>query len=143
MALRRARKDDEATWTTLPSEGRSGRTPAWPLLGRPSRSQLALWRRLWKTPQAVQWERDKMQDRVARYVCKQLESDEPDAPSARATVAIRMADDLGLTYAGMNRLRWRVAADQIALKRAAKREQTQPRTTARSRLKVVQRADGA
>lgn len=138
-ALRRLRKDDDATWTWLPAEGRSGRVPAWPLLGTPNRQQLAAWRRLWKTPQAVQWELDRMHERVARYICKQLEADEPGASAARINAAIRLADDIGLTYGGMNRLRWRIAPDQLAIRRAEKKaeETGTQRKSARSRMKVL------
>lgn len=31
-ALRRDRPSDQATWTTLPAEGRTGEPPEWPLL---------------------------------------------------------------------------------------------------------------
>lgn len=141
MALRRGRGDDEATWTTLPAEGRTGRTPAWPLLGKASRQELAAWRRLWRTPQAVQWERDQVHERVARYVRKQLEADEPGSSSSATVVAIRMADDLGLTYSGMNRLRWRIAPNQLQLRREAKQtasgERPTPRRSARDRMRVV------
>lgn len=141
-ALRRDRPSDTNTWTTLPFEGRRGRIPAWPLSRPASRAERALWNRIWRTPQSVQWEKDRMFERVARYVCKQIESDEPGSPAAKATIARQMADDLGLTYAGMNRLRWRVSRDEVAELRAQHARSAPASTPRQSSRERLRRVDG-
>ena len=62
-ALRRRQNAPLANTVKLPSEGREGVTPDWPL----STVEPATWAELWTTPQAVAWERLGWTRVVARY----------------------------------------------------------------------------
>ncbi|MBB4072058.1 hypothetical protein [Canibacter oris] len=137
-ALRRDRKDDSATWVTLPAEGRKGRTPEWPL-GEAEKSELALWRTLWKRPQAVMWEKLHLQFQVAAYVRAFLESVQPAAPASTKSVVVRMQEDLGLSVSGLTRHRWRIAYDEISEHKQNQQNQKPviDNTDVRTRLKAV------
>jgi hypothetical protein len=97
--------------THLPSEGRRGDPPSWPL-GRQSRRETQLWSGLWQTPQAVMWERLGWVDVVARYVRIVAQAEQPKASSAVRSQAQQLEDRLGLTPMSMLRLRWEVG-DQV------------------------------
>lgn len=103
----RSHKADGQGWTTLPSEGRNGPEPAWPLVN-PTDRELELWSRLWCSPQATQWHEEATIFEVACYV-RVLAAAERKPGSVGIWQNVRQqADSLGLTVAGMQRLRWRV-----------------------------------
>jgi hypothetical protein len=81
-----------------------------------------LWRDLWRTPQAVQWERLGWTRDVAQYVRHKVLAELGDLDSAKE--ARQWSDRLGLTPLAMLRLRWYVVADELA-------ERRQERTPAR------------
>lgn len=137
-ALRRARKDD-AAWTTLPAEGRSGVAPEWPLTGATPR-ELVLWERWWRKPEALLWESDGSIDYVALTVRMFAEAEVTKASAEnRKTVRMMMAD-LYLTRESKDRARIRVASDELAEKRESVAPEAR-RASARDRMKVV-RPDG-
>lgn len=130
---RRRRNAPTANTVKLPPEGRVGETPTWPLPG----SAPSTWDELWSTPQAAAWERLGWTRVVARYVHILTLCESPESMTAALLGEARqMEDRLGLTPMSMLRLRWEIAADEVAEKRA---EKTPSKTTARRRLKV---ADG-
>lgn len=142
-ALRRDRKDD-AAWTVLPAKGREGELPDWPLTEASDR-ELQLWRRLWTTPQAAQWETLGQDIEVALYVRRLAEAEQRGSSVSAGTLARQMADALGLTIPGMRVNRWLIAADQVAAKRAEKAEATAAaptRASARDRFRVVDGTTG-
>jgi hypothetical protein len=105
----------------LPAEGRKGRAPRWPLKGEPTDAQAELWRQLWRTPQAVAWERFEWTRVVARYVVLVLLAEDSlgwvfdaavkVAPDVKFLAEARQLEDrLGLTPMAMLRLRWEVTA---------------------------------
>lgn len=63
-----------------------------------------LWRELWATPQAVEWERMRWHRDVALYVRHQVLAEHGDMESAKE--ARQRSDRLGLTPQAMMRLRW-------------------------------------
>lgn len=133
-ALRRDRKDD-ASWLILPVDGRPGNAPAWPLTKATTR-ETALWRELWKTPQAWAWERTHVSRHVvALYVRKFVEAEERYAQASKATIVRQLADDLGLTHAGLSRNRWRVGG--VAPVPSAPTTPAARRKSSRTRLTVV------
>src|SRR6266498_371550 len=79
-AEQRRRRNATVAMSRLPSEGRKGRTPPWPLpeinlrgADAEKNDQLNdreadLWREVWHTPQAVAWERLRWTHEVAQYV---------------------------------------------------------------------------
>lgn len=118
-----------ANTVRLPSEGRPGDAPAWPLKG----DEPEVWASLWSTPQAVAWERLGWTRVVARY-CRVLERcDDPEAGAAILGEARQMEDRLGLTPMAMLRLRWEVSADEVAERRETETAPAPKRRT----LKVV------
>lgn len=100
----------------LPSEGRKGRPPAFPLRLKPLKGQTELWADLWSTPQAVAWERLGWTRIVGRY-CRLVLVAEVEMDAKFMAEARQLEDRLGLTPMAMLRLRWRVADDELDAKR--------------------------
>ena len=108
----------------LPSEGRTGKTPEWPL--PPTRKhevnegladlELALWTELWSTPQAVAWERLRWVRDVAQYVRWKVQGELGDLEASKE--ARQLSDRLGLTPLAMLRLGWTISTDEVAEKRS-------------------------
>jgi hypothetical protein len=134
--LRRDRPSDKDGWTDLPAKGRAGDPPKWPLCGLedglPDRESV-LWASIWVTPQAAAWERLGWTLEVALYVRLMVLA---EAGDVKAAAELRQwSDRLGLNPAAMLRNRWRVAADQVAAKRAAVK--ANPDGSMRDRLKAL------
>lgn len=104
--------------TKLPKEGRTGRTPRWPLEVEASVEEKKAWRELWKLPQAVMWEKQRITRTVARYCRAMVEAEEPGAKPGLHAQVTAMEDRLGLTPKAMRLLLWEVTVDEIAEKRA-------------------------
>lgn len=137
-ALRRDRKSD-ATWTTLPSDGRQGNAPEWPLTEQDDR-EAELWADLWSRPQAVMWERLGQEYEVAMCVRILAKAEAPRAGTELLKVSRQYFDSLGLTTQGMLRNRWRI--EQAAPETPAAAPAAAPkRPSSRDRLTVI-RGDG-
>ena len=93
-----------ASVVSLPSRGRRGRTPAWPLEGEPP----STWAAVWKLPQAVEWERLRLHRVVARYALLLVLVERDEAVAALLSEARQMEDRLGLSPMAMARLRWEI-----------------------------------
>ena len=135
----RRRRNATVAMTRLPSEGRKGETPEWPLSSSAAYDE-DLWAELWSTPQAVAWERLGAGTIrvVARYVVLLAEA---DVGEPKAAMEVRQLEDrLGLSPLAMLRLRWEVAADEVAEVRAEREGST---AAARRRLRVVDGVAGA
>lgn len=117
----------------LPSEGRKGPAPAWPLR-TVSDEEAATWDELWATPQAVAWEKLGYTRSVARYCRFLVLSERTDAPVTLLSEVRQMEDRLGLTPMAMRRLLWQVAPDEVAERRGDRS------TGARRRLRAVDTA---
>lgn len=119
----------------LPRAGRKGPVPKWPLPGKPRAGESALWSDLWKTPQAVAWERLGWTRVVARYARVTVEAEMPDASASILAEVRQLEDRLGLSPMAMRRLMWKVDdRDDLAERAATKRPPAKP---AWARLKVV------
>ena len=105
-ALRRDR--DGESWTTLPAEGRKGRAPKWPLT-KASKRETEIWRREWKRPQAVVWQRNGQEIEVAMYVRNLVEAEKPDAPKGKRDLVRQGQEALGISLPGLHRNRWKIA----------------------------------
>lgn len=136
-ALRRARKDDQGSWTLLPAEGRTSPVPRWPAPTQTDR-EAELWEEMWATPQALIWERDGLKHYVAMFVRLLAEAEVEKASAENRKTVRMMYGDLYLTSDSMARARIRITADEVGEARQAK----PARASARSRLKVVA-PDGA
>jgi hypothetical protein len=96
-----------AAQVRLPRSGRTGERPEWPL-DRPTRRELVLWARLWKTPQAIAWEALDWVDAVARYARVLTVAERRGAPYQAMAEARQLEDRLGLSPMAMLRLRWTI-----------------------------------
>ena len=132
-ALRRDRSNDK-DWLTLPAAGFTGLVPDCPL-PNVGTSEIALWNKLWKKPQAAMWDHLGLELQVAAYVRAYLRSvAADDAPVGLIAPVLRMEAELGLSTVGMNALRWKFSADEVGEKRAAP---VKKGPTMKDRLKVV------
>lgn len=120
--------------TYLPAEGRKGETPPWPL-GRLTAAEKAIWIQLWASPQSVAWVRLGWTRSVARYCRALVAAEIKGAPAALLAEVRQMEDRLGLTPMSMLRLRWEIAADELAQVRD---EQQPSDDEARPRLRAVE-----
>jgi hypothetical protein len=91
-----------------------------------------LWAQLWSTPQAAAWERLAWDREVAQYVRWKARAEQGDLDAAKE--ARMLADRLGLNPLAMLRLRWEVAADEVAEQR---QDRAASKASARRRMKVV------
>ena len=114
---RRRRNAPLANTLRLPPEGRQGPAPEWPLAGEGP----AIWPELWATPQAAAWERLGWVRVVARYAKVLLDCESSLSVGLLGEVR-QLEDRLGLTPMAMLRLRWEVAADELAERRTAAAE---------------------
>ncbi|WP_309080289.1 hypothetical protein [Zhihengliuella sp.] len=155
-ALRRERKDDQQQWTLLPSKGRPGNAPGWPLekwreleKARPveerndagartlDKRELEIWREIWKTPQATAWDRLGWRHDVALYVRLLVQGERGNLKAAGE--ARQWSDRLGLNQTAMLRNRWKIAADELGARREENSKQTAGarRPSSRDRFSVV------
>lgn len=140
-ALRRER--DQGEWSILPSAGREGDPPAWPLVDQSER-EAQLWRRLWAKPQALMWERLGQELEVALHVRNLALVEQPGAPVNLGTLVRQQQDSLGLTTPGLRANRWRIDREESAPVRQPGDGAVIPmRPSARDRMKAVRDAAGA
>ncbi|MGB6246098.1 hypothetical protein [Gordonia sp. (in: high G+C Gram-positive bacteria)] len=72
----------------------------------------AVWADLWRTPQAGQWIKEEWRHRtVAMYVRWLVRAEDPEATAATITAAQRLADQIGMTPAGLRENGWLIVAD--------------------------------
>lgn len=127
----RARRNKAPVAMRLPAAGREGEPPGWPIGFNPTARADNVWAELWKTPQAVAWERLGWTRVVARYVYL-LESSERDldeiedpkvyaallAAQTRLLPELRQIEDrLGLNPLALLRLQWVIDGDEVGEKR--------------------------
>lgn len=140
----RRRRNATVAMTQLPAEGRRDEAPRFPLppivvKDDDGGSEMArereadLWESLWATPQAVMWERTHAELTVARFVRFSVLAETGNVKAA--TEARQLEDRLGLNPQAMLRLRWEVAADEVAEQRQER--SSRAKKTARQRLRVV------
>lgn len=124
-------------FTALPAEGYKRKAPAFPLPA-PTNRELDVWAQAWRTPQAAAWSVQQWRwYTVAQWVRWSVRMEAGDAPASLGTVVVRLADQIGLTPAGLKENGWKIATDEVAEKAATKRRTTPARSSARSRMKVV------
>ena len=130
-ALRRERSGDSATWTVL--EAPDFEAPDFPL-DELSTREATIWARLWLKPQGTEWKRLGLEDEVALYVRYLAEAERAEASGSVRTLVKQHQELLGLSTAGLNRLRWQLPAGDApkAAAPASKRK-----ASSRARLKVV------
>jgi hypothetical protein len=104
------RRTNSAPFHDLPAEGRQGKPPAWPLSRKATRAEAALWRQVWATPQATQWEPLGYPRIVARYVILLIQAEVEGVQAYVLTEARHLEDRLGLSPKAMRSLGWRIRA---------------------------------
>lgn len=133
-ALRRDRPGDGADVVRLPSAGRKGRPPAWPLTESTKREDV-LWAAAWRTPQAVEWQRLQLSVEVAVYVRSLARFEGPDAKTSDGTLIKQLMENLGISAAGLSRRGW-VIDDGSPAPKVTKADDP-VRTSARARFKTL------
>lgn len=146
---------------SLPAEGFTGRVPAYPLdrwdfvttdaegeividekLSKAFRKrEIALWRELWRTPQACAWilEENHWRHRIVANYCRlSVRCEAPTAPASAIAQLHRFADQIGLTTAGLSEMGWRIAPQSPAEAQSSTPTQQQSSGGSKHRLKVVQ-----
>jgi hypothetical protein len=71
--------------------------------------ELDLWREVWATPQAVQWERLRWTRTVAQYVRWEVLGESGDMDASKE--ARQLGDRIGMTPLSLLRLRWEIVED--------------------------------
>lgn len=94
-----------------------------------------LWRELWHTPQAFEWERLRWTREVAQYVRWKAAAECGDLDAGKESR--QYADRLGLTPRGMRALMWVIAADQVTEKRREHQATGTEGKPVRRRLRAV------
>lgn len=97
-------------------------------------TEAELWRELWRTPQACEWDRLKWTREVAQYVRWKAAAECGDLDAGKESR--QYADRLGLTPKGLRSLMWVIDHDQVG-ERRAEREQAATGTDGRRRLRAV------
>lgn len=120
--------------TNLPAEGRTGDPPNWPLPGSMTIDERVAWNQLWRTPQAVAWERLGWTRTVARYCRFMVEAEQPQATASLLAQVTAMEDRLGLTPKAMRLLLWQIVSDEVATVRESRAD------VVRERLRAVETA---
>lgn len=142
-ALRNERSD-VLGWKVLDVNGRPGDPPPWPLTPADDR-EVWHWERLWKTPQAIQWEILGQVVEVAIYVRRLCEVEVPGATAALGNHVLRLGEGLGLTIPGLLRNRWQIGGGTKPVETPAPTgTEGRPRTaggSVRGRLTVVPDGD--
>lgn len=136
--------------TALPSEGRDGRAPTFPLpqirrFGAEgvdaaatksfrAREQ-AIWRAVWKTPQACAWELDPWRWPTVAEYCRIKAAVELD-PDSNAALLSRLREyrnEIGLSPDGLRANGWAIAINEVAEK-AQERDEAAARSAAEDEL---------
>ena len=95
------------------------------MLSQSRDAEVALWRELWRTPQAVMWEQAHAGREVAQYVRWKVRGEQGDLEAAKE--ARMLSDRLGLNPLALLRLRLEIAAvDEAEDKGRTRRAKTEP-----------------
>jgi hypothetical protein len=148
--------------TALPSEGRQGRVPAFPLpkivrwkfedgkrvpdkTGSTSfrRREMDVWRAHWKMPQACAWELEPWRWPTIAEFCrlKTVVEMEPDANASLVAQLHRFRDQIGLTPAGLRENGWAIARNQVG-EQAAKKAAAKPAAKKAAPARRLRSIDG-
>jgi hypothetical protein len=121
----------------LPREGFTGRVPAFPL-PKPSARERAVWTQLWRTPQAAMWDLERWRMPSIGLYCRLfVRAESPESSSSLVAQLHRLADQLGLTPAGLKENGWRMSVDEVGEKREAQAPSKKTTAAAPRRLRVV------
>lgn len=95
--------------TALSPEGYSGEVPNFPLPLATDR-EVELWAWAWSTPQACAWSLEPWRwYTIAEWVRWSVKAEADDASAAVIAAKIRLADQIGMTPAGLKENGWKIA----------------------------------
>jgi hypothetical protein len=112
-------------------------------LPAPTAREVELWNLAWAAPQAWMWIQEPWRwQTIGLWVRRTALAESKDANASDINAVIRLADQIGMTPAGLKENGWAIAADKAGPSQAEKPEQSE-RSTSRSkdRFRVV-RGDG-
>lgn len=134
---RSERRGVQETLRVLPAEGYDGDPPKWPFPAKGTKKrERDLWKEVWTYPQACAWAEEQWHwNMVAQYVRWSVRAEDPEAPASTMAQAIRLADSIGLTAAGLLQNGWKIVA-KTETEEAAEPTNTPPATPTR-RLRAV------
>lgn len=133
----KAKAPDTNGWVTLPADGRDGPEPFFPLDMATPR-ELALWSRLWESPQAVMWEQMHQDFEVASYVRLLVRAESPRSSAIVWGQVKQFAESLGLSVSGMQRNKWTIAPLDAEDEQQSTLSAVSPVASLTARLKAVQ-----
>lgn len=132
------RSADRAALRVLPNQKFDGEVPEFPL-PRATVREDQLWAEAWKAPQAWAWVEEPWRwQTVALWVRRTVMAESEDANASDVNAMIRLADQIGMTPAGLKENGWTIGAE--AKSEAAKTGQSaasKQRTSAKNRFTVV------
>lgn len=122
-------------FTALPADGYRGTVPEFPLT-EVSEREAQVWAQSWRTPQAAAWAVEGWRWRtVALWVRWSVRMEDPAASATLGTVVVRLADQVGMTPAGLRENGWKISAGQASTSEV--KPPPRRRGSVRDRLKVV------
>jgi hypothetical protein len=125
----------------LPSVVFDGEVPEIPLPD-PSAREVALWDLAWRTPQAHAWIDEPWRwQTVALWVRRTALAESRDANASDVNAVIRLADQIGMTPAGLKENGWSIGSSSAASPAASKSAPKRP--SSKDRFKVLDGGAGA
>lgn len=109
----RVRRNKDVPMNQLPAEGRTGRTPTWPI-SKATPDEAKAWKAVWRTPQAVVWETQHLERIVARYVRLMVAAEDPDAPVTMQGQVAKLEEHLLLTPHHLKAARYEIVPREEA-----------------------------
>lgn len=126
-------------FTALPSTY-DGVPPEFPFPDQTPR-EAEVWAQAWTLPQANAWAVELWRHRtVAMWVRWSVRMEDSAASAALGATVMRLADQIGLTPAGLKENGWKIARDQVGEKREERK--AEPKVSSKTRLRVVPNAAG-
>lgn len=123
--------------TELPAGGYTGDAPAWPLPGELAR-EAEMWATAWTYPQAAAWSCEPWRHAtIAMWVRWFVRAEDPEASAATLAQVHRLADQIGLTPAGLLENGWTITKDELAGARDRKAADAPAATPPVRRMRAV------
>lgn len=119
----------------LPCQGHDGDPPEFPLPDLSDR-EAQVWQRLWRTPQASAWSVEEWRwQSIALFTRWSVRAEAENASAAVLAQVVRLADQVGLSPAGLVENGWRVAEpeDESSVRASTTLRNGQPSSLERAR----------